>query len=238
MTKTSTHLNGHHRKTLATLFHHPASHNLEWHDVLSLLNHLGTVGERQGTGYDIAIGADRIQLGHSHGKDLAGDDIRLLRAFLAKAGLTPDGHAAETQVEEDPPERHCIVLIDHQQARLFGLGGADADPTEPLVLKPDDADGSHRRIEHKQMNDDHDGGHAAEEDGYYERVSADLKSAQRIVVFSDGKGRSNAGAYLIDYLKRHQPAIADRIVAERRVDIAHLTDREIVSAGTALLDAG
>jgi len=237
MTMTSTHLNGHHRKTLASLLQHPASHNLEWHDVLSLLNHLGTVNERQGAGHDIAIGADRIQLGRSHDKDLTSDEIRHLRAFLTKAGLSPVGDAAPAQADDDRTERRCIVLIDHQQARLFGLGGIDTDTAEPLVLKPDDSDGSRRRLEHKQMNDDHDGGHAAEDDGYYQRVSADLQQAQRIVVFSDGRGRSNAGAYLIDYLKRHQPAIAARIIAEQRVDIAHLTDGEIISAGTALLDA-
>ena len=238
MTITSTHLNGHHRKTLASLFQHPASHNVEWHDVLSLLNHIGTVSERHGAGYDVAIGDDRIRLAQSHDKDLASDDVRDLRAFLIKAGLSPDGPSAVAPAEEAPTEQHCIILIDHHQARLFGLGGEDADPIEPRVLKPEDADGSIRRIEHKQGQDDHDGGHGLEEDAWYERVSNDLKPAQRIVVFSDGKGRSNAGAYLVDYLTRHHPRIADRIVATERVDISHVSDGEIVAAGIALLGAG
>jgi hypothetical protein len=132
---------------------------------------------------------------------------------------------------------HCIILIDHHQARLFGLGGEGEDPTTPRVLKPADAHGSTRRVEHKQGNRDHDGGHSTEDSAWYERVSTELNAAGAIVVFSDGKGRSSAGAYLVDYLERHHPGIAKRIVADERVDISHLSDGEIVAAGVALLGA-
>ena len=39
------HLNSHQRDTLAQIFRHPLSHNIEWHAVLSLLNAVGTVQE-------------------------------------------------------------------------------------------------------------------------------------------------------------------------------------------------
>lgn len=231
------HLNGHHRKTLASIFRHPTSHNVEWHDVLSLLNNLGSASERHGGGYDITIGAEHLALGRAHDHDLAGDELSHLRDFLTRAGLSEAGLTTEetSQAKQDQLDGQCIVLIDHHQARLFGLGGEDSDPATPQVIKPEDPDGSHRRIEHKQGDDDHDGGHAAEEDGYYERISAKLQAARHIVVFSDGKGRSNAGTYLIDYLKSHHAALADRIVASERVDIAHLSDGEIVATGLALL---
>ena len=94
MTVTGTHLNGHHRMTLASIFSHPESHNVEWHDVLSLLNHLGSASARHGGGYDAVIGADRLVLGRAHDKDLASDELRHLRSFLAKAGLSPDSLSA------------------------------------------------------------------------------------------------------------------------------------------------
>ncbi|WP_408591418.1 hypothetical protein [Novosphingobium sp.] len=222
------HLNGHQRKILASIMQHPASHNLEWHDVLSLLPHLGSLTERHGGGYDFAIDTDHITLGKSHDKDVGADDLRGLRALLTRAKVAPAGPV-------EPAEATCIVLIDHQQARLFANGDSDGNPT---VIKPEDADGSRRRIEHKQGNDDHDGGHAAEEDHYYERIAIALQSAQRIVVFSDGKGRSNAGAYLVDYLERHHPGVAGHIVATERIDIAHTSDGETVATGLALLAAG
>jgi len=248
MTATRIHLNGHHRKTLAAIFQHPLSHNLEWHDVLSLIDHVGGTSTRDGGGHDLTIGEDRLFLGPVHDHDLTGEQVRDLRAFLTRAGLAPDADAGltpdDTPAEAPAPaaldhiEPHCIVLIDHHHARLFGLGGASCDATTAQTFTPDDDDGSKRRIEHKQQNDDHDGGHAGEEAAYYEHVAIALKPARRIVVLSDGKGRSNAGAYLVDYLMRHHPAIAGRIVATDRVDIAHLSDGEIVAAGTALLSAG
>ncbi len=231
---TNVHLNGHHRKTLASIFRHPASHNVEWHDVLSLLNHAGAVTERSGGSYDVTIGAEPVVLSRPHGKDLAGDELRLLQAFLTRAGLSPEKHPVEEPGDDAAAEvaSPCILMIDHHQARLFGL---DGDATTPRVFKPEDADGSARRNTHKQGSEDHDGGHAPEDNAYYERISAELKGTRDIVVFSDGKGRSNAGSTLIDYLERHHPDIDNRIVASERVDISHLSDGEIVAAGLALV---
>jgi hypothetical protein len=239
MTMISRHLNGHHRKTLASIFRHPASHNVEWHDVLSLLNNLGDVTERHNGSYDVAIGTDQFVLASPHGHDLSGDELRHLKDFLTQAGLSPDTLPPEgpSPVVAEPIEHACIVLIDHHQARLFGLRSEGSDMTVPTILKSEDADGSARRVEHKQGNDDHDGGHAAEEDPWYERISTDLKAADTIVVLSDGKGRSSAGAYLVEYLGRRHPDIAKRIVATERVDVAHLSDGEIFAAGVALLEA-
>ena len=37
------HLDGRHRDTLRRIFEHPTSHNIEWHEVTSLLDAVGTV---------------------------------------------------------------------------------------------------------------------------------------------------------------------------------------------------
>jgi len=229
---TTPQLNGHHRKTLAAILAHPAPHNVEWHDVLSLLNNLGSATERHGGGFEVTIGTDHLMLAKSHDKSPGPDDMRHLRSFLTKIGET-----FETGPLDDHPEHDCIVLIDHHEARLFDLETVGGKAPAPRVLVPEDADSAARRIEHKQGDDDHDGGHAGEEDAYYESVAIDLAPARRIVVLSDGKGRSNAGAYLVDYLTRHHPATAQRIIATERIAIAHLSNGEIVAAGEALMGA-
>ena len=38
-------LTGSHLRTYTTIFQHPVSHNLEWHDVYALLRQLGHVDE-------------------------------------------------------------------------------------------------------------------------------------------------------------------------------------------------
>lgn len=232
---TSTHLNGHHRKILARIFAHPAGHNVEWHDVLSLLGHVGSVEVRHDGGNDVTIAAETIKLGPPHGHDLGAGDMRDLRSFLTRVGLANEG-LADGEEDETAAETGCTVLIDHHEARLFGLDGS-ANPSKPRVLKPEDVDGAIRRVEHKQGQDDHDVGHGLEEDVWYERIAAELTPARRIVVLSDGKGRSNAGSYLIAYLGRHHPAVAKCIVSVQRVDIAHLSDGEIAAMGRDLLAA-
>lgn len=230
---TSPHLNGHHTTTLAAIFSHPASHNVAWHDVVSLLNYLGSASERHGGGYTVTIGADHVALARPHGHDLVDAELRHLRTFLTKAGLSPAGNRAEPA--PDLPEHWGIVLIDHHQARLFSPGSKGGDHAALHIIRPNDDDGSRRRTTHRQGDDDHDGGHPSEDDGYYHRVAAELAVARQVVVLSDGKGRSSAGEYLVDYVKRHDPALAARIVASDTIDIAQTSDNEAVAAGLSLL---
>jgi hypothetical protein len=232
---TAIHLNGHHSKTLAGIFTHPASHNVEWHDVLSLLNHVGTTTERHGGGYSVAIGGDSMTLARPHGHDLVDDELRHLRAFLTTAGLSPDADA--TPQAKVIPGAWGIVLIDHHQARLYSPGANGGDHAALHIIRPSDDDGSRRRVDHRQGNDDHDGGHASEDDAYYHRVASELAAADRVVVFSDGTGRSSAGEYLIEYVKLHDPALATRIIASKKVDVSQTSDNQAVAAGLVLFNA-
>jgi hypothetical protein len=232
------HLNGHHRKALASLMRRPASHNVEWHDVLSLLNHVGTVTERHNGVFEVKVGDLEIDLDRPKGKDLEGEQVRDLRSFLVSVGLSSGGSAQAGPPDPfDEEVRTWIAVVDHHQAKLFDVPGERSDPIAPIVLAPNDDDGSGRRLEHRQGNDDHDGGHSSGDAEYYERICDRLKPATRIMVLTDGKGRSSAGEYLIGYLKRHHADTARRIVATGRIDIAHSSDREIVAAGLALLPA-
>jgi hypothetical protein len=230
---TTIHLNGHHQKTLDAIRAHPTAHNVEWHDVLSLLGHLGTVTERHNGAFDVVIDDHGFVLDRPKGHDVTGDQIRALQKFLAQTdrSASPDESARADG-------RPCIVLIDHHHAKLFDLDEGLGHAAAPKVHVPDDGDGSRRRLEHRQGDDDHDGGHSSEDAGYYEAICDDLGDASRIVVLSDGQGRSSAGDYLVGYVSRHHAGIAERIVATDRIDISHVSDSQAVAAGRALLEGG
>jgi hypothetical protein len=51
-------LNNHHRDTLRKLFSHPASGNLEWRQVLSLLEAVGTVSEDHNGKVKVTLGPE------------------------------------------------------------------------------------------------------------------------------------------------------------------------------------
>jgi len=233
------HLNGHHRTTLDSLFRNPASHNVEWHDVLSLLQHSGTVTERHNGDYEVAIGGHAMIVDRPKGHDLEGDQLRTLRLFLATAGMSPDHNAVSmpTPAPAAGDGATCIVLIDHHHAKIFETCRKHETANAPIVLKPADDEGARRRVMHRQADHDHDGGHASEETAYYQRISDDLVQATRIVVLSDGEGRSNAGDHLVAYLERHHGDIAHRIIATDRVNVSQLSDGEVVEAGLALVGA-
>ena len=53
------HLSNHHRNTLRQIFEHPVSHNIEWRDVVSLLDAVGTTVEQPGGKLDVTIGTQK-----------------------------------------------------------------------------------------------------------------------------------------------------------------------------------
>ncbi len=83
------HLSNHHRETLQKIFQHPVSHNLEWREVISLLNAVGTVEERHDDRYAVTIGEDsQVFLRPKH-KDVDVEVVLELRRMLRAEGYGP-----------------------------------------------------------------------------------------------------------------------------------------------------
>ena len=53
-----TKLDGHHRVTLEKIFQHPVSHNIQWHDVLSLLEAVATTVREHDGRYHVTLGSE------------------------------------------------------------------------------------------------------------------------------------------------------------------------------------
>lgn len=87
------HLNSHQRDTLAHIFRHPLSHNLEWHAVHSLLNAVGSVHETTKGHLLVTVGDVSETFEQAHAKDIDAEQLATLRRFLRRAGYGPDGGA-------------------------------------------------------------------------------------------------------------------------------------------------
>ncbi len=95
------HLNNpHHRKTLLHVFQHPTSHNIEWHDVLSLLEALGSVELSNDGDYAVHAGAETAFLGPKKDKDLEIEQVLAVRELLTAAGYGPVVEALADKGEE------------------------------------------------------------------------------------------------------------------------------------------
>src|ERR1700694_4257293 len=88
------HLNNHHRDTVEKIFSHPASGNIEWRQVLSLLEEIGTVTAEHNGKLKVAIGPETEVLRAPHGKDVDVQMVVDLRRMLKQAGFAPGGAPA------------------------------------------------------------------------------------------------------------------------------------------------
>ena len=85
------HLSNHHRNTLRQIFEHPVSHNIEWRNVVSLLEAVATTVEESGGKLHVTIGTQREVIEQPKGKDLDTQTVLDLRRMLSSAGYQPDG---------------------------------------------------------------------------------------------------------------------------------------------------
>ena len=80
------HLDSHHRDTLRQIFRHPASHNIEWRAVMSLLEAVGGVTVRRDGKVAVKIGSELEFLEPPAGKDIDVQMVVDLRRMLRNAG--------------------------------------------------------------------------------------------------------------------------------------------------------
>lgn len=82
-------LSHHHRETIDRIFGHPTSGNIEWRQVRSLLDAVGTVTEERSGTIVVEVGPDRKTFHVPRDKDIDDQMVRDLRAMLADAQLAP-----------------------------------------------------------------------------------------------------------------------------------------------------
>jgi hypothetical protein len=82
-------LSHHHRETIDRIFGHPTSGNIEWRQVRSLLEAVGTVAEEHSGKIVVEVGPDRKTFHVPRDKDIDEQMVRELRAMLADAQLVP-----------------------------------------------------------------------------------------------------------------------------------------------------
>lgn len=86
----SSDLNNHHRDTLKKILDHPSSGNVEWRQVLSLLEAVGTVEEEHNGKFKVTVGSETEIMDRPHGKDVDKQMIVDLRRMLTGAEFSPD----------------------------------------------------------------------------------------------------------------------------------------------------
>ena len=87
-------LDHHHRVTAQKLFCHPLNHNIQWHDVCSLLARFGEVHETHRGNWAVTVDGEIVSFGSSRARDLSEDQVIKVRRFLQSLGVTPKASKA------------------------------------------------------------------------------------------------------------------------------------------------
>ena len=95
-----TQLSNHHRDTIEKIFRHPASRNIEWRQVESLLKTIGTLRHEHDGKLRVELGPEAEVLPAPQGKDVDAQLVVDLRRMLRQAGFAPEGSRAI-------PDRHA-----------------------------------------------------------------------------------------------------------------------------------
>ncbi len=84
------HLSGRHRDTVEKIFSHPPSRNIEWREVESLLDTIGTVTHEHNGKLKVSLGPETEVFPAPRGKDVGVQVVVDLRRMLKQAGFAPD----------------------------------------------------------------------------------------------------------------------------------------------------
>ena len=96
-TPESVHLSNHHRNTLSQIFQHPVGHNIEWRDVLSLLEVVASVEEADNGKLLVTLGTETETFEPPRYKDIDAQQVVDLRRMLSNAGYGPDDEDVERE---------------------------------------------------------------------------------------------------------------------------------------------
>ncbi|MDE3065300.1 MAG: hypothetical protein KGJ36_06490 [Acidobacteriota bacterium] len=83
-----------HRLIVQKVFGHPINHNIQWHDVCTVLALFGDVHETHRGNWAVSVGENTVSFGSARSRDLTEDQVIKVRAFLRSVGVTPDAVTA------------------------------------------------------------------------------------------------------------------------------------------------
>jgi hypothetical protein len=219
-------LRGAHLRTLEALFRHPPAHNLDWRDVLALMERLGVVHRRDSGEFAFDLGAERYVMRQPHAKDLSSSEVVDLRHFLQQAGWSPQGRSfAAATPEATPPT--LMAVVDHHGAKIFRINAESGDASTRQITPYDPHQFLHH-LTHKDQSREQ-GQRAPEDPSFYKRIGDALAVGAKIIVIGHGTGKSNAAQHLTEYLRTHDHETYLRIVGEIGVDLSAITTPQLLA---------
>ena len=210
-------LTGSDLRTYKTIFQHPISHNLGWHDVHALFRQLGTVEDEPNGNVKVTRNGQSIVLHPHRSKDVSEtSEVMSLRHFLERSETSP--------LEANENKTHWLLVIDHHEARIFRSEMHGAMPQRILPEKPG------KYFRHAQDSKEISRGkEKPDPNSFFEPVVEALRAGGQILIFGTGTGTSSEMEQFIAWSKVHHPELASRFIGSLVVDEHHLSEDQLLA---------
>jgi hypothetical protein len=136
---------------------------------------------------------------------------------------------AKTDERKTAP--HLLVVIDHQEARVYRT---EVHGAVPVSIVPYDPHGFRKHLH--SAREWTDGKRQPERKSFYEAIAKTLRGAEQVLLFGSGTGRSSAMEMLLADLKSYHPDVAEKIIGSVVVDAHHSTDDELLAKAREFYD--
>jgi hypothetical protein len=120
--------------------------------------------------------------------------------------------------------KNVIAVIAFRETDIYAT---DAAPSErPTRVVAPDPRGRFHKTHHHAGNPS--GTYEDDSPEYWKEIADELVPAGAILVFGHGKGKANASHRWVTYVEKHHPDVAAKLVADVRLDIDHIDERQML----------
>ena len=128
--------------------------------------------------------------------------------------------------------KFVLVVLTEDDARIWSTGLAGG--TRPERIYAPDEKGIHHHVRQAQ----HSGGHRSDpaEKGFFDELGTHLSQAAEILLLGHGKGKANAMLRFTQYMERHNPVVARKVIGAIDADLNALTEDQILAKAREWFD--
>ncbi len=132
--------------------------------------------------------------------------------------------ATVDQAAELIRNKNVVAVIGFRESDIYPT---DATPGErPTRIVAPDPRGRFHKVRHHAGNPS--GTYEDDSPEYWHEITEALTPAGAILVLGHGGGKANASHHWVTYVEKHRPDVAAKLVADVRIDIDHIDDRQVL----------
>ncbi len=121
-------------------------------------------------------------------------------------------------------DKNVVAVIDFRDSTIYPTDASPGERPERIVAT--DPRGLFHKIHHRAGNPK--GTYEDDSPEYWHELTEALRPAGTILLLGHGGGKANASHHWVAYAEKHAPEVAAKVVADVRVDIDELDERQVL----------